>query len=302
MTILIIFVQLLLSIPLFFLINWIGHNTSNTGYIYFTLMYKGDERPGFNFVLRVFTPVIYIILISAILKEFGYDIFTINIYFITLYYFIFRWLFICLSKDMFKLYDWRNQIIYLMFSFTFSYFIYKKFLLNNISLLPDLKELTNAIWISICVFIYYISNQVKLPYKSSINRRNKYFIDRYNKFSKKFDKYIPTYLPSDLKILVYSIMIVENYNRPFLVRLLEYTAFFISRKEKSMGIMQVKSKKYISSKNSIKLACEKIYKDFLASQGDILATIYKYNPSTDYVNNVATIFDFLLKQTSSKTT
>ena len=295
MTLLTIVVQFALSIPLFFLINWIGNNTSIRGYISFTLPYTGDTRPGFNFILRVFTPVVYIIIVSAALKEMGLDVLTKNIYLITLYYFIFRWVLICLTKDILPLYNWSLQMFYLVCSLGVSYFIYAKFLRFNISLLPDLKDLTNAVWLSIFAFVYYISNQMKLSYARSIHRREKYFINKYNEFSKKFDKYIPSTFPAELRMLVYSIMIVENYNRPPLVRLLEYIVFFLFRGEKSMGIMQVKSKKFITNQKSIEMACKKIHQDYKNTDESIHQTIYKYNPSEEYVETVYSIFRYLIE-------
>ena len=53
-------------------------------------------------------------------------------------------------------------------------------------------------------------------------------------------------------------MIVENYNRPWLARCVEYIVFFLHKKKMSLGIMQVKTSDFITEKQSVELGTEKI--------------------------------------------
>ena len=162
MSLYIIFLHILLAIPLLLIVNWIGKNASFKGYQELGLGYAPDTKPAFNFLLRVVSPVVYIVLISSILIEVELSNLTKGIYFLTLYYFILRWLIICLVKDLRGMVNWGVQVLHLTVSFFFSYVLYKKFISQNISLLPDLENLKNEIWIAIIIFLYYIVNQIQI--------------------------------------------------------------------------------------------------------------------------------------------
>ena len=56
-------------------------------------------------------------------------------------------------------------------------------------------------------------------------------------------------------------MIYEDFNRPMIVRWIEYLSFFISKKKHTLGIMQVMTSKYINNEESIRLAIRKIKED-----------------------------------------
>ncbi len=56
-------------------------------------------------------------------------------------------------------------------------------------------------------------------------------------------------------------MIYEDFNRPRVVRWIEYIRFWITKKPHSLGIMQVQTNKYINDETSIRLAVRKICKD-----------------------------------------
>jgi len=79
--------HILLSILLFFGVNLLGqHAPSNLSYYQLTTFLEIDEAPAFNFVIRVLTPTVFIILISALFYSLKLDKFIINIYLITVYY------------------------------------------------------------------------------------------------------------------------------------------------------------------------------------------------------------------------
>ena len=69
----ILFFQIFLGIGLFFLINWIGKHSYSIGYIEISMFVKTEEAPALNFLIRVLTPVVYIIIVSTILYYFGLD-------------------------------------------------------------------------------------------------------------------------------------------------------------------------------------------------------------------------------------
>lgn len=58
-------------------------------------------------------------------------------------------------------------------------------------------------------------------------------------------------------------MIYENFNRPSLVRLVEYIRFRITKKSHTLGVMQVYTSKFISDYESVCLGIEKIMNSYL---------------------------------------
>ena len=107
--------------------------------------------------------------------------------------------------------------------------------------------------------------------------------------------------------LLYAIMIVENYNRPPLIRMVENLKFRMSHKRMSLGIMQVKTDKMIDDKESIKQAAviiRKLRKEYVGDRkekelrslgmlsGYIHMVAEKYNGGNwEYSREVREIFE-----------
>jgi len=130
----------------------------------------------------------------------------------------------------------------------------------------------------IIIFIYHIFNKIEISTKNSIKKENKYILKILKKFQKKYDYIIKEKINNDqLKGLVYSILILENYNRPQIIRLMEYMLFFITKKPRTMGIMQYFSNEYINNEQSITLGINKIINEYTT-----LVEEYKNNNKEDY--------------------
>ena len=86
----ILLIQILLGIGLFFLINWIGKHSYSIGYMEISIFIKTEEAPALNFLIRVLTPIVYIIIVSTILYYFGLDKYVLNIFLVNIYYIVFR--------------------------------------------------------------------------------------------------------------------------------------------------------------------------------------------------------------------
>ena len=95
------------------------------------------------------------------------------------------------------------------------------------------------------MFVYSILNKVEISRDGTIKRKNKYIISRYTTFKKKYDTIIKEFFHNDFyEALTYSIMIYEDFNRPRVVRWIEYLRFWITRKPHTLGIMQVTTDKH----------------------------------------------------------
>lgn len=104
-------IHFFLGIGLFFLINWIGKHSYSIGYLEISMFIKTEEAPALNFLIRVLTPVVYIILVSTIFYYFGLDKYVWNIFLVNIYYIVFRLLFNLLTNRGLLL-NWYRQFIY----------------------------------------------------------------------------------------------------------------------------------------------------------------------------------------------
>jgi len=73
-----------LGIILFFIVNFIGKYSKNFGYSEIKFDIHSNELVGFNFVLRILTPVVFTILVATILFYFRLDFLVKDLYLLVL--------------------------------------------------------------------------------------------------------------------------------------------------------------------------------------------------------------------------
>ncbi len=145
-------VQILFSFILYFIVNWIGDKTISMGYITMGVQMKKDETPAFNFLFRVLSPVVYIILIGAILQSVNGEKYIINLYLITVYYWGIRLGYVIVTNKV-QLTNWVRQGFYWIISIGLSMWVYH--VIEKVEMiLPEPKDLLNQFWI--LVFIVFI--------------------------------------------------------------------------------------------------------------------------------------------------
>ena len=186
-------------------------------------------------------------------------------------------------------------------SILLSYFIYIIFISKTTQIFISVDEIRDGIWLTIIIFflsliIKKIYNNAILTEQESNRRSNNYIINKYNKLKKKYD-YIITTKNKSLKKLTYAIMIYEDYNRPKIIRYIEYLKLFFTRRA-TLGIMQVSTKKFITDFQSVELGYKKLKKDyekmkFVRKDKRIKKILYNYNKSNRYVEEVIYIYNFL---------
>ena len=303
----IIIVHIILAIILFFIVNWIGLHAISVGYMQISVAINEDTAPAFNFIFKVLAVPIYIVLCAVLFQALSLDRMNTNIFYITIYYWAFRLVWV-LSTGRGRLINWIEQIIYWSVSIFLSLWVYS--LIEQVEkILPDPRSLLDQFWILIIVFLYTIFNKIQLGQKGIIKRRNSYIISRYKLFHEKYDYLIKEFFHNGFyEALTYSIMIYEDFNRPKIVRWIEYIRFGITQKPHTLGIMQVQTDKFINDETSIRLAVRKISKDsnqFIEEHGcsPILPDYYScasyhisklYNAGDyTYGNEVQSIFDII---------
>jgi hypothetical protein len=310
----VIIIQIFLGIGLFFLINWIGKHSYSIGYIEISMFIKAEEAPALNFLIRVLTPIVYIIIISTILYYFGLDKYVKNIYLVNIYYIMFRLIFNLMTNRGLLL-NWYKQFLYWFAIAVISYFTYDKLIKEKTNILPDFTTIANELWIIILVFIFQITNNVKLSEDGTLKRKEVYLKSRYNYFKKLYGKIIKENTKNDvLETISYAIIIYEDFNRPKLARYIENIRFRLTKKPHTLGVMQVSTNKLLTDKESIILGTKKIvnaHKDYLTKPEDgygynewsaIRQIISDYNTGNSYnyevIDLAQTIKQEFYKQTN----
>lgn len=210
---------------------------------------------GYNLFYRILSPVVFISFATIILYELKLPSLTKNIWLVAVYYFVYNFLALLIMRK----FELVNKLLYvtIVFSSVFlCYWVYASTLRYGLNtILPDAGGFKTELWLIIIGYFYSLLNNFSPDYGAEYNRKNQFLLNRYKKFSRKYDGLL---LPgfktnSSLRLIFYSIMITEDINRPPLVRLGENMLFF-TRLIKTTGIMQVTSNKVLSDEESISLA------------------------------------------------
>ena len=251
-------IQILLGIGLFFIINWIGKHSYSIGYMEISIFVKTEEAPALNFLIRVLTPIVYIIIVSTILYYFSLDKYVINIFLVNVYYIAFRLLF-NLFTNRGLLINWYRQFLYWGAIIILSYLTYEKLIKIKTNILPDFTTVANELWIIILIFVFQLTNNIRLSQDGTVKRKRNYLNSRYLHFKKKYGSIIKKTTQNEiLESITYAILIYEDFNRPKLARLIENISFLLSRKPHTLGVMQVLSEKILTDRESILLGTKKI--------------------------------------------
>ncbi len=310
----VLLVHIILGVGLFFLINWIGRHSYSIGYMEISIFVKTEEAPALNFLIRVLTPIVYIIIVSTSLYYFGLDKFVWNIYLVNIYYILFRLIFNLVTNRGLLL-NWYRQFLYWTAIIVISYFTYEKLIKVKANILPDFTTVANELWIIILIFIFQVANNLRFSQEATQKRKDKYLKSRYHYFKRFYRQLIKDLTNNEiLESIVYAIIIYEDFNRPKIARQVENLKFRLTKKPHTLGVMQVRSDKLISDLESVKLGTEKIvnaYKKYLENPTENSSDYFDwyakdfiisdYNLGTSYNGEVSELAD-IIKNTFYKDT
>ena len=288
-TLVIAAVQMVVAVVMFFVTNWLGgHTPIDRGYVTLSLIAVDDTMPAFNFVFKILTPLVQYILIIALFQNVAsLSTFLVNSYMIIVYYWLCRGGYY-IVRGVFFLANWPIFLLYTIVSIGVAVWIYG-FAESLGSILPSKEALRDQLWILIAIFVYQVVNNLTINREGTEGRKKRYALRKYHEFKRKYANVVNSNCAYVVDAdLLYAIMIVENYNRPPIVRLIENIKFRITHKRMTLGIMQVMTDEMIDDKESIIRAAKmiaKFRKDYIKEAKDeelgIHSTLY------GYISNIA---------------
>lgn len=255
-------IYLFLSIISFTLVNLVGKALKGRGYEEIELEESQDNLPGFNLIFRIAFPIILIIFYAYLLSLTIYQYLNENIYLVNLYYLGIRLIYNVVFGNYLLLNVYRQVIIY------FSIFFLNKIVCENYlydinKLLPNFENFINEIWLLIILFLYKLSNELIANKENIDKRKNKFILFRFNKFKKKYYRFIEKNKGKPFFLEILSLMIYEDYNRPYSFRWIERIFKFLNFNIKTTRIMQITSDKLLSDNESIIEVIKKIRKKYI---------------------------------------
>lgn len=141
--------------------------------------------------------------------------------------------------------------------------------------------------------------KITLAYKRVAYNRDR-IIHKYLGLRKKYGKYVLC-KNETFHAIFFSIMIMENYNRPWYLRIIEYILFMFKKiiygeAFMTLGIMQIRTNVLIGNVKSIRLAEEYIKEEiiernFSSIEEMINYIALKYNPSKLYREEIFKIYN-----------
>lgn len=286
-----------LAIALFFCVNWIGKHAVEFGYTSMTLFEEPNESVALNFFLRAMSPAVFIIAVSAIVVALGLPAWRIGIHWVAIYYYALRAA-VIFALNRHRLVSWPKFVLHAAVGTAFAIAAYRYLIVPNRSLLPNMEQAGNELWLAILAFLYAVANKVPVTGGPGARRRNNFVSIHFTQSKARFGDIIDEKVTDQrLKLIVYSVIIYEDYARPEAIRQLERWMFW--KKGRTTGIMQVSAPRALSDIESVKFGVERLLASW-SNQADEenLSTrawnsIAEYNADSDYVSKVLDVMEIL---------
>lgn len=240
---------------------WIGYLL--IGLILFLVINFLKERYNFTRIEGLIFSIIFTLIIAGFCSRLGFNKFNDNIFLVLVFKFILELIYdiYFLEEDYFNREDsnvkWAVLEIVLMF-------ILNQELINKVDdVFLSGENLKMIVWLFIVGYVYnfYKNNKSIIADVNSTEKsisREKIVVS-YAKLKLNYDEDIV--VKSDkTRLIIYTIMIFNNYKRPAFLRRIDNIIFKVKGTSRKLGIMQVKSKKFITDLDSINIVIKKILK------------------------------------------
>ncbi len=292
--------HLALAVVLFFGVNWIGEHAEEFGYASTTLFEDANENVALNFFLRAMSPAVFIIALAAFTVAVGRSEWRLGIYWIAIYYYLFRaGVIIALNRQ--RLISWPRFALHTVAGIGFAMIAYHYLILPNRSLLPDVEQMGNELWLAILAFLYAVANKVPLSGGPGAKRRNSFVAVHYQRARSLFGSIIEGRASDDrLKLIIYGVLVYEDYARPAMIRSVERLMFW--KRNRTTGIMQVAADEPLSDAESVTRGTDLLVQYWAAHAGEqyvsdrVRKTIADYNADDEYIDRVGDVMEIIAKR------
>jgi hypothetical protein len=296
-------IYIILAGLLFGLVNWIGEHATDFGYASTTLFEEPNESLALNFFIRALAPTVFIVALSAAAVAAGHADLRVGIYWIAIYYYALRFIYI-LAMNMHQLVSWPRFVFHSGIGLAAAWLAYENLILPNRSLLPNLDTAGNELWLAIFAFLYAVANNVTVSGGPGARRRNVFISRGYDRAERSYGALLNEIIADDkLQFITYAILIYEDHCRPPFVRFLERLCFW--KQERTTGIMQVASPTSLTDEESVKLGAEKLSASWQRFEGERLyertrSTVTDYNKDSDYADRIWEVMEILAKRAAPR--
>lgn len=299
---------LLLAIISQILVSWAGsilHSIGTEEIKYATFTFSDDRKMPMstNILINICFPNVVIVFIELVVQK--YKLYNVgdNLILYTVFFYMFRYVLICLILRRKELYNYAYELALALVGIGISFVLIQYFFSSEETLIITASELREELWFIIIVVLYKFIKLITDKYvlqdtvltKTQIER---YIIHKFIIFYRRYnDLFDLSWKTRYLCIYTYAVMIFEDYNRGPITRRIENVLCLLEHKEKTLGIMQVKSMRPLSDKDSVVL----FYNDLLGMsnenliEGNPYEQAWEYNNDNSYADSVCYIFEVLCR-------
>jgi len=278
--------------------NWIFYIICGLFLFIFIFILKNKFKIN-NFQSMVFS-LLFILIISGICSKYGFSKLNINIFLIFVFEMIFKIIYYSyfLEDDFFD--KEENNVLYYVVLIILGYILNIYFINKASYIFLSSDDLRIVIWFIMLLFLYQFFKDNEFFKKVEVNNNKKILNDQriyvsYARMKSIYNKDIN--YEKDINDILYSIMIFENYRRPKFLRNIDNFRYRFDGGVKRLGIMQVKTKKFISDLESIDIVYKKINKLYtkytVKNKTDIKKIINDYDK--EHSDEIIIIYDKISK-------
>ena len=251
------------------IVAWAGsilHSVPATGessYAVFTFRDDQDKPMTTNILMNILIPNVAMIFIYMWASHDSLNYILEHIILFIIFYFVYRFILICVLLRRKELFRIGYECSVAGVSVVIAYILNAYFFVNKRNIFIPISELTNDLWIAIFLVLYKFFQlifdkwvtQRKITNESLIVQ---YIIKKFRQYYERYGKLIEVTVENRyICILLYSIMIFEDYNRGIFLRALERVKHAVTGKG-TLGIMQVEAHRMITDEESVVMAYEKL--------------------------------------------
>ena len=211
-------------------------------------------------VQSIIFSILIILVVSGITLRLGWTKFTDTIFVVLVFKFLSELVYsgYYLEEDVFK----SRDNFYLLGEVVLGFIINQE-LINKVNdVFLSGNDLKLIIWVLIILYLYKFFKNTDVKNVTEVDERvisKEKIVINYAKFKIRFGEEI-SLKEANLKLIVYSIMILGDYRRGEFLRKIDNLIFKLSLKPRKLIIMQITSKKFITDYDGIELVCKKIGK------------------------------------------